>query len=142
MPFSRPIRSGTNCPSTTSDGRCGRIGLALVECVGLQHCRQNLAAFPAQHQQGGATVPHSVMIRILVVLENAGICVFPAPGTFIFKIQPWLETIDPGHGFLTIQAGISRIICFGLNQAIDNQNLSLFVRLKHKTFGNVRLSEK
>ena len=23
MPFSRPIRSVTNCPSTTSDGRCG-----------------------------------------------------------------------------------------------------------------------
>ena len=53
MPFSRPIRSVTNCPSTTSDGRCGSDWTSAGR-VRWPTAQTKLAAFPTQHRRGGA----------------------------------------------------------------------------------------
>ena len=53
MPFSRPIRSVTNCPSTTSDGRCGSDWTSTGR-VHWPTAQTELAAFPTQHRRGGA----------------------------------------------------------------------------------------
>ena len=53
MPFSRPIRSVTNCPSTTSDERCGSDWTSAGR-VRWPTAQTELAAFPTQHRRGGA----------------------------------------------------------------------------------------
>ena len=66
MPFSRPIRSVTNCPSTTSDGRCGSDWTSAGR-VRWPTAQKELAAFPTQHRRGGALkLGYAVILRQLL----------------------------------------------------------------------------
>ena len=59
----RPIRSVTNCPSTTSDGRCGSDWTS-AGWVRWPTAQTELAAFPTQHRRGGALMLGMVIFSV------------------------------------------------------------------------------
>ena len=139
MPFSRPIRSVTNCPSTTSDGRCGSDWTSAGR-VRWPTAQTELAAFPTQHRRGGALMLGEPPVHIYVTYKpgvlNSHLVVFWA--TLIALNQRHILTLPCRSGKLTIHliqlapplpAFLTEMTPYLI---FDSNQLNFFIFVSHK----------